>query len=270
VVVLCASTLGSTRILLNSANEQWPDGLGNASGVLGRYLMDHHFQSGARGSLPVRKGARPERANRPNGIYIPRFRNVYDRHPDYLRGFGYQGGEYVTIYEHAYRQPGFGSEWKESLRGANEASMSLGGFGETLAYEDNRVTLDPEVKDRWGIPVLKIDCTYRDNERKMNEDMAAQAAEMLEMAGCKDVTTYQNNPPPGFCIHEVGTARMGNDPKASFVNAFQQSHEIKNLFVMDGSSFVSIGCVNPTLTMMALAVRSSEYLIGEYRRGHLA
>jgi choline dehydrogenase-like flavoprotein len=270
VVVLCASTLGSTRILLASKSGGTPDGLANSSGLLGRYLTDHHFVSGARGAMPQRRGAKPERAYRPNGLYIPRFRNVKSKDADFLRGYGYQGGEYVTVYEHAYSQPGFGADWKESLRGQNLSSFTLTGFGETLPRYENRCTLDPEVKDKWGIPVLRFDCTFGDNETAMAKDMAAQAAAMLEAAGCEQVEPYRTTPPPGFCIHEVGTARMGDDPKTSVVTSFQQTHDVKNLFVMDGSSFVSIGCVNPTLTMMALTLRSSRWLGDAYKRGDLA
>jgi choline dehydrogenase-like flavoprotein len=270
VVVLCASTLGSTRILLASKSGGTAEGLGNSSGVLGRYLTDHHFVSGARGVIPQRRGAQPELAQRPNGIYIPRFRNVKTKDAEFLRGYGYQGGENVTVYEHAYSQPGFGAAWKESLRGQNVSRFTLTGFGETLPRYENRCTLDPEVKDKWGIPVLRFDCVFGENEAAMSKDMEARAAEMLEAAGCEQVEPYRTTPPPGFCIHEVGTARMGDDPKTSVVNAFQQTHDLKNLFVMDGSSFVSIGCVNPTLTMMALTVRSSRYLSEAYKRGELA
>jgi choline dehydrogenase-like flavoprotein len=269
LVVLCASTLASTRILLCSGGSEQPDGLANSSGTLGRYLMDHHFMSGARGALPQRRGARPELANRPNGIYIPRFKNLGTREPGFLRGYGYQGGENVTIYEHAYTSPGFGAEWKAAMREANVSTLQIGGWGEMLPRAENRVTLDPEVTDKWGIPVLRVDCAWGDNEKAMAADMAAEAQAMLEAAGCEQVEQFRLTPPPGFCIHEVGTARMGDDPKTSVVNAFQQTHDVANLFVMDGSSFVTIGCVNPTLTMMALTVRSCEHLVEQHRRGAL-
>ena len=269
VVVLAASTLASTRILLNSTGLDGQAGLGNSSGALGRYLMDHHFMSGAQGVLP-KLGRKPEQAQRPNGIYIPRFKNLETREKDYIRGFGYQGGENVTIYEHALANPGFGAEWKHAQRSANVSHMQIGAWGEMLPQAENRVTLDPETTDKWGIPVLHIDCAWGDNEKAMAKDMVAEAQAMLEATGVEEITPFRLMPPPGFCIHEVGTARMGNDPKTSVVNPFQQTHDVKNLFVMDGSSFVTIGCVNPTLTMMALTVRSSEFLARELRAGRLA
>ncbi len=268
VVILAASTLGSTRILLNSKGRDGEAGLANSSDALGRYLMDHHFMSGAQGVMP-KLSRKPERANRPNGIYIPRFKNLETKESDYIRGFGYQGGENVTVYEHAAANPGFGAEWKHAQRSANVAHMQIGAWGEMLAKPENRATLDSAQVDKWGIPVLHIDCEWGDNERKMAKDMVAEAVNMLEASGVEEVAKFQLTPPPGFCIHEVGTARMGADPKTSVVNEFQQTHDVDNLFVMDGSSFVSIGCVNPTLTMMALTVRSCEYLAGELTAGRL-
>ena len=269
IVVLCASTLESTRILFNSANDQHPNGLANSSGVLGHYLMDHYFAMGAGGVMPMRNGAKAERAKRPNGIYIPRFRNVDTREKNFIRGYGYQGGENVTVYEHAYSTPGFGSEFKESVRDASVSRIYLTGFCEMLAYKENRAELDPEVTDAWGIPVLHIDCKRGDNEEAMGKDAAEQAKAMLEAAGAEDVRSNASTAPPGFAIHEVGTARMGNDPKTSVLNKWNQTHDIKNLFVMDGSAFVSISCVNPTLTMMALTARACAYMVEEHKRGDL-
>jgi choline dehydrogenase-like flavoprotein len=270
IVVLAASTLASARLLLGSAEERFPAGLANSSGLVGHYLMDHIFAVGADGYLPLRRGAKPELARRPNGIYIPRFRNLASREPAFLRGYGYQGGESVTVYEHAYSMPGFGAEWKNQVRDGNLSRVSLTGFGEMLARYENRCYLDPKVKDLWGVPVLRIDVQHSDNEHAMARDMIEQAVAMLEAAGAESITTRTELPPPGFAIHEVGTARMGSDPKTSVLNPFLQSHDVKNLFVMDGSSYVSIGCVNPTLTMMALTARACEHLIGEAKRGNLA
>ena len=270
VVVLCASTLESTRILMNSSDERHPNGLGNSSGVLGHYLMDHFMYPGAEGVLKSRNGATREFANRPNGIYIPRFRNIDTKEKDFIRGYGYQGGEGVTVYEHAYATKGFGKGFKESVKKDTESRIRLVGFGEMLAKKENRVFLDSEVTDAWGIPVIRVDCEQGDNERKMAVDMKDQAVEMLEAAGVEVTSTNTTYPPPGFAIHEVGTARMGNDGKTSVLNPWCQSHDVKNLFVMDGSCFVSIGCQNPTLTMMALTARSCEYLVGEAKRGNLA
>ena len=273
VVVLCASTLASARILLNSRDHRWPDGLGNSSDVLGRYVMDHVYSVGARGHLPLRDGAKAELATRPNGIYIPRFQNLgtaASKKNGYLRGYGYQGGENVTIWEHAYSHPGFGAELKNAVKGSSVAYLGVGGFGEMLPRKENRATLDPEKRDAWDVPVLRVSVEHSDNERAMAKDIVEEAVAMLEAAGCEDITRDETPGPPGLCIHEVGTARMGDDPKTSYLNRFNQSHEIKNLYVMDGSCYVTVGCVNPTLTMMALAVRACEHLVGEYRRGNLA
>jgi choline dehydrogenase-like flavoprotein len=273
VVVLCASTLASARILLNSRDERWPDGLGNSSGVLGQYVMDHVYSVGARGHLPLRDGAKAELASRPNGIYIPRFQNLgtaASKKSTYLRGYGYQGGENVTVFEHAYSQPGFGAGFKAAVKSTSVASFGVAGFGEMLPRKENRVTLDPEKRDAWDVPVLRMEVEHSDNERAMARDIALEAVAMLEAAGCEDITTDTEPGPPGLCIHEVGTARMGDDPRTSYLNEFNQSHEIKNLYVMDGSCYVTVGCVNPTLTMMALAVRACEHLIGEHKRGNLA
>lgn len=270
IVVLCASTLESTRILFNSKNDRHPNGLANSSGVLGHYLMDHMYAIGAFGVMPD-LDRKPELANRPNGIYIPRFRNLHgDKRSDFIRGYGYQGGENVTVYEHAYGTKGYGASFKQAVRDGNESRVSLYGFGEMLPRKENRCYLDPEVKDAWDIPVLKIDCQHGDNERAMAKDIVDQAVVMLEAAGAEDISTSTVPAPPGFAIHEAGTARMGTDPKTSVLNQWNQAHDVKNLFVMDGSCFVSIACQNPTLTMMALTVRACEYMVDEHKRGNLA
>jgi choline dehydrogenase-like flavoprotein len=232
--------------------------------------MDHIFAVGADGYLPLRRGAKAELARRPNGIYIPRFRNLGTRESGFVRGYGYQGGESVTVFEHAYSMPGFGAEWKNRVQSETLARVSLTGFGEMLARYENRCYLDPEVKDAWGVPVLRIDCRHSDNERAMARDMIEQAVAMMEAAGVEEIETRTELPPPGFAIHEVGTARMGLDPRTSVLDPYLRTHDVKNLFVMDGSCYVSIGCVNPTLTMMALTARACEHLIGEARRGDLA
>ena len=267
IVILAASTLASARLLFTSAEDRFPNGLANSSGLVGHYLMDHIFAVGADGYLPLRKGAKAELAKRPNGVYIPRFRNVKDKQSKFIRGYGYQGGESVTVFEQAYSMPGFGADWKERVKTDTLARVSLTGFGEMLANRDNRCYLDPEKKDAWGIPALRVDVQHGDNEAAMAQDMIEQAVVMLEKAGAEQITTRTTLPPPGFAIHEVGTARMGTDPKTSVLTPFLQTHDIKNLFVMDGSSYVSIGCVNPTLTMMALTVRACENLVAEAKRG---
>lgn len=269
VVVLCASTLASTRILLNSAE----GGLANDSDCLGRYVMDHIYATGVRGTLEARAGATPERANRPNGIYVPRFQNLKDpatKNSNYLRGYGYQGGESITTWQHGNGLAGFGADFKKQVESSTVSSIGLGGFGEILPRADNRVSLDPDATDKWGVPVLRMNCTLGSNEYAMVQDIIDEGRAMLEALGCTDITQNTEPAPIGSGIHEVGTARMGDDPKTSYLNQYQQSHAVKNLFVMDGSCYVSVGCVNPTLTMMALALRSTEYLVDQHKRGELA
>ncbi len=268
-VILCASTLESARIMLNSNSWRYPNGLANSSGVLGHYLMDHVTGGGASGVLPVLKGVKDTRGNRPNGIYIPRFRNISDRHPDFLRGYGYQGGSQEVKWGHAMDIPGFGAAFKHSVRETRPWQISLGGFGEQLPQFDNYCELDKDRVDAWGIPILHITSAYGDNERKMVDDMAQAAGEMLEATGCADISVTSEISVPGLAIHEVGTARMGEDPKTSVLNQYEQAHDISNLFVMDGSAYPSSACQNPTITFMALASRSCDYLVQEFRAGRL-
>ena len=268
-VLLCASTLESARIMLNSNSGRYPNGLANSSGVLGHYLMDHVMGGGASGVLPVLKGVKDTRGNRPNGIYIPRFRNIHDRHHDFLRGYGYQGGSQEVKRGHAMDIPGFGAAFKQSVRETRPWQISLGGFGEQLAQFDNYCELDKDRVDAWGIPILHITSAYGDNERKMVGDMAQAAGEMLEATGCEDIRIENEISVPGLAIHEVGTARMGNDRKTSVLNQYEQAHDISNLFIMDGSAYPSSACQNPTITFMALASRSCDYLVEEFRAGRL-
>jgi choline dehydrogenase-like flavoprotein len=271
-VVLCAQALESTRILFNSANKDHEAGLANSSGVLGHYLMDHHSSAGAFGILtnltePVKIGP----PSRPNGIYVIRFRNTKtsEQQKDFIRGYGFQGGGgggYPNFWS-----PGFGAAWKKAILAASPSYIQLGGFGETLARFENHAKIDPDGKvDAWGIPVLQVSMTFGDNEKAMMKDMAATAAEMIEAAGGTMVQqNIDTNAVPGWGIHEVGTARMGHDPKTSVLNAFCQTHDVKNLYVMDGSGFVSIACQNPTLTIMALAVRATDHLLEEMKTGSI-
>lgn len=269
-VLLCASTIESTRILFNSANDQFPGGLGNSSGVLGHYIMDHLIGPGATGTFPELAGRKREDPERPNGIYLIRFRNIDTKEDKFIRGYAYQGGMNVQVAEHAYATKGFGAQFKRSVKENNPTTLMLAGFGEMLPRWDNTVTINDAVRDAWDIPVAHIDCTFSDNERAMAKDMEASGREMLELAGAENISSFSFLPPPGFAIHEVGTARMGNDPKTSFLNKFNQSHDIKNLFVCDGSAFVSMANQNPTLTMMALTARACDYLVEEKRSGALA
>ena len=268
VVFLCASTLGSTQVLLNSTSASFPDGLANSSGVLGHYLMDHCFQSGAGGRFPGLED-KYYRGRRPNGIYIPRFRNVTEQHPGFLRGYAYQGGASRQGWSSVGKRPGFGAAFKQSLRTPGPWMMNLGGFGEMLPHRENTVTLDPEVVDAWGMPVLRIDCAYGNNEKRMLTDMGESAAEMLEAAGVVDIEIYNNNAPPGLCIHEMGTARMGRDPRSSVLNGNNQSHDIPNLFVTDGACMASTACQNPSLTYMALTARAAQFAVKQLEQGTL-
>jgi choline dehydrogenase-like flavoprotein len=267
VVIVCAQALESARILLNSA----PGGLGNSSGVLGHYLMDHLWVAGgAAGMFPDAPAPKPSLSNprRPNGIYAIRMHNTASgpRHKDFIRGFGYQGGGSTTFNMNA---PGFGAAFKKGVLDP-VTSVNLAGFGEMLARYDNFVEIDPNTVDVYGIPALRITVSWGENEKKMIPAMAQTAAEMMEAAGAKNVFPFSfPNRVPGYGIHEMGTARMGSDPKTSYLNQYLQSHDVRNLFVMDASSFVSGGCQNPTLTIMALAVRGCDYVMEEMKKGNL-
>ncbi len=270
VVVLCAQALESARILLNSANEQAPNGLANSSGVLGHYLMDHLWVAGgASGAFPDLPGD-PSlgAAHRPNGTYLIRFRNTAngERSKKFVRGYGFQGGGASNF---NFGAPGFGEDYKRRLK-EGQTAVALVGFGECLPYFENYIEIDKNVVDVYGIPVLHINMAWGENEKAMIPDMAESAGEMMEAAGAKNVQPFAAlDRVPGFGIHEVGVARMGEDPKKSVLNQYQQTHDINNLFVMDGSGFPSSACQNPTLTIMALAVRSTEYLMEELKKGNL-
>jgi choline dehydrogenase-like flavoprotein len=266
VVVLAAQALESTRILLNSRE----GGLANSSGVLGHYLMDHISGGGAAAEFPDLAGPAmgPDSPRRPNGIYLMRFRNLpgQPQAQDFLRGYGYQGGGSTGRRGNA---PGFGAAYKVALQ-ETATTFSLGGFGECLPHRDNHVAIDPDVVDAWGIPVLRVSMRWHDNELALRRDMALHAAEMLDALGGRNVQMRLNERQvPGFGIHEVGTARMGVDPKQSVLNQFQQAHEVTNLFVTDGAGFPSIACQNPTLTIMALTVRSCDHMLDEMKKGNL-
>ncbi|HYO80787.1 MAG TPA: GMC family oxidoreductase [Bryobacteraceae bacterium] len=264
VVLLCASTLESTRLLLNSQK----GGLANSSGALGHYLMDHIYGGGAAGEMPMLR-ANPWYGppRRPNGIYIPRFRNVKETTTNgFIRGYGYQGGSTPAF---AMNAPGFGVEFKNAVREQGRWNTNLGVWGECLARYENFVEIDNEKTDAWGIPTLKINMKWSDNELKIFEDARQQAAEMLTAAGATNVHVTGRPSVPGFCIHEIGTARMGSDPKKSVLNGYCQTHDVKNLFVTDGAAWVSSACQNPTLTMMALTLRSCDYIVDAMKKGNL-
>ena len=267
-VILCAQALESTRILLNSSTREYPNGLANSSGALGRYLMDHVTGGGATGYLPEMK-IRPDanEPQRPNGIYIPRFRNTPSgkKHSQFIRGYGYQGGGGA---EFNFSAQGYGTKFKDAVK-EGVYSIGMGAFGESLARWDNHCEIDSNLKDAWGIPALRISMTHGDNEAALMEDAATQGAEMLEAAGAKDIKVQARVEMPGMAIHELGTARMGTDPKKSVLTPYNQTHDVKNLFVMDGASFVSSACQNPTLTMMAITVRACANLIDRFRKNEV-
>jgi len=268
VVILCAQTQESTRILFNSASREHSSGLANSSGVLGHYLTAHVRSGGGNGELPA-LGEKPSMGgpSKPVGIYIARFRNLKGEPAakNFLRGFGYEGGSNIDF---NWRAPGFGDAYKNALR-EPRVNFDMTGFGEVLPRWENRVELDPAIRDIYGIPVVKIYMKDSDNERAMIKDMGDSAGEMLEAAGAKNIRTYANPSAPRWALHEAGTARMGADPKKSVLNQFQQAHDVKNLFVMDASGFASNPCQNPTLTIMTLCVRSCDYLMGEMKRGEI-
>lgn len=271
VVILAASCLESTRLLLNSRSASRPNGAANSSGVVGHYFCEHVMGPGASGTLPSRVGTAPTLDDgRPQNTYIVRFRNVTDKHPGFIRGYGFQGASGAAEYPaNAAETPGFGASFKKAVRDTYPARISYGGFGEVLARKENRVFLDPQVKDAWGIPALAFDYRFSDNEMKMAEDMADTAEEMLRAAGATDIRVRRDVLTEGWSIHEMGTARMGTDPKTSVTNSFGQTHDTKNLFVVDGAIFVSASCQNPTWMIMALCWRAMDYLKDEMKKGNL-
>ncbi len=270
VIFLCASAVASTFILLNSRSDRFPQGFGNDSGELGHNLMDHHFKVGAAG-ISDRFADRYFRGNRPNGIYIPRFRNLdaATRRKDYLRGFGYQGSASRLDWARPIRELSFGAGLKTDLIRPGPWRFGIGAWGECLPYHRNRLYLNSAVRDKWGQPTVTFDCAWQENELAMRKDMQAAAVEMLEAAGLRDVRGFDDGSAPGLCIHEMGTARMGRDPRTSVLNAWNQVHAAPNVFVTDGACMTSNSCVNPSLTYMALTARACDHAIAEMKRNHL-
>lgn len=273
IVILGASTLESTRILLNSKSRLHPNGLANSSGVLGHYLHDHTWGVSFTGLVKSMKGREIiNEDGRPQGTYIPAFRNLdkASKQQKYIRRFGYQCGSGAGIFPgHAKLLPGFGADFKRDVLAWHPALVRMSAFGEVLARRENHVSIDPDLKDAWGIPSLRIDIAYGENEQALTNDAIECAHEMFDAARVELLTENREMFAPGHSIHEVGTARMGNDPKTSVLNKFNQAHDVKNLFVVDGSCFVSSGCVNPTLTILALAMRASDYMVEQAKRGEL-
>lgn len=269
IVFVCASTLNSAWLLMNSATDIWPAGLGSSSGELGHNLIDHQCKAGARGRMDGFDD-RVVYGRRPGSCYLPRFRNLPGDGPrSYLRGFGYQGGAARGAYGKEIPELGIGVPFKENLMEPGPWSVYIGGFGEILPRHKNCATLDRTTKDKWGLPVLALDCQLGENEEKMRTDMRNDAVEMLEAVGVKDVKPYDNGYTFGSGIHEMGTARMGRDPKTSVLNRHNQVWDALNVFVTDGSCMASASCVNPSLTYMALTARAADYAVGEIKRGNL-
>jgi choline dehydrogenase-like flavoprotein len=265
VVFLNASALNSAWILMNSATDVWPDGLGSSSGELGHNVMDHHFRVGASGKAEGYDD-KYVYGKRPNGIYVVRYRNIGDDKRDYVRGFGYQGSASRQGWGRDIAEMSIGAAYKDALCEPGQWNMGINGFGETLPYHENRIYLDKSKKDKWGLPVLAMDVEIKDNERKMRKDMMNDAVEMLTAAGLKDVKGFDNDYAPGMGIHEMGTARMGRDPKTSVLNANNQMWDAPNVYITDGACMTSASCVNPSLTYMALTARAADHAVKELKK----
>jgi len=269
VIFLCASTVGTLQVLLNSTSETFKNGFANSSGVLGRYVMDHHTRIGAMGRMP---GFEEDyfAGRRPNGIYVARYANLDNRTDgEFVRGYGYQGQSTRSSWTRALGGNSFGSNLKDELRQPGDWYLRLQGFGEHLPSADNRVTLHPSKTDPLGIPQVHMDVRWGDNEAKMRVAMKRDAIAMLEAAGAVDIEPFEGEAIPGHCIHEMGGARMGNDPSESVLNKFNQCHDVANVFATDGSAFASVACQNPSLTFMALTARAVDYAAERMKEGNL-
>ncbi|MEI5985641.1 MULTISPECIES: GMC oxidoreductase [Sphingobacterium] len=270
VIFVCASAFNSTWVLMNSATDVWEGGLGSSSGELGHNAMDHHFRLGAGGKV---EGFEDKYTfgRRPTGLYVPRFVNVPGdtKKRDYVRGFGYQGSGSRGRWSGEIAEMAVGGAWKDAMCEPGNWGVGFTAFGEILPYHENRIFLDKTVKDKWGLPVLSMDMEIKDNEHKMRKDMTEEMKEMLESIGVKDVYTYDSGYNFGMGIHEMGTARMGRDPKTSVLNGNNQVWDAKNVFVTDGASMTSAGCVNPSLTYMALTARAVDFAVSELKKGNL-
>jgi len=270
IIFLNAGTLNSTLIMLNSPSDRFPNGFGNDSGELGHNLMDHHFRVGGDAAVDGFTD-KYYKGRKPSGFYMPRFRNLdaASRHKDFLRGYGYQGGAGREGWWRAIAEAGAGGEWKDKWQNPGGWSIGMLAFGECLPYHENKISLNTAKIDPFGLPTLNIDCEWKENELAMRKDMVSSAAEMLEAAGYKDVTTYSTGGNPGLGIHEMGTARMGKDPKTSVLNEWNQVHACKNVFVTDGACMTSSACQNPSLTYMALTARAADHAVKELNKQNL-
>ncbi|MDT0647314.1 GMC family oxidoreductase [Zunongwangia sp. F260] len=268
VIFLCASTVASSSILLQSKSDRFPDGMGNDSGELGHNLMDHHFRVGASAKFDGMEDYY-YKGRKPNGIYLPRFRNVNGSdNLGFTRGYGYQGGASRGNWEESIAEAAYGQELKEAISKPGGWTMGLLGFGETLPYHDNKMFLDYDKTDEWGLPTVTFDAEFKENELKMRKDMQEQAVAMLEKGGFKDISAYDELGAPGLGIHEMGTARMGRDPKTSVLNGNNQIHEVPNVYVTDGSFMTSAGCQNPSLTYMAMTARAVDHASKNFKKSN--
>ena len=270
VIFVCASTVGSTSILMQSKSNRFPNGMGNDSEELGHNLMDHHFKVGARAKCDD-FGDKYYIGRRPGGINIPKFRNIggSTNRKDFLRGYGYQGGASRGNYNDLIAELSYGKDLKEAVLSPGGWNVGLSGFGEILPYHDNKMYLNYNKLDKWGLPTVTFDAHIRENEINMRKDMKSQAVEMLEKAGFKNVRSTETRYDLGLGIHEMGTARMGREPKTSVLNKFNQIHSVKNVFVTDGSAMTSAGNVNPSLTYMALTARAVNHAVGELNKKNI-
>ena len=270
VIFLCASAVPTTSILLQSKSDRFPNGMGNDSGELGHNIMDHHFKAGATGTY---NGFEDKyyTGRRPNGIYIPRFRNIGGDtdQKDFLRGYGYQGGASRTDWTEMVREMSHGANLTKSIVKPGGWRMGLMGFGETLPYHENKMYLDYEKTDKWGLPTVTFDAEFKENELNMRKDMIAQGMEMLENAGFTDIEVMDDIGGIGLGIHEMGTARMGRYPRTSVLNKYNQIHSVKNVFVTDGAAMTSAANQNPSLTYMALTARAANYAVDQLNKQNL-
>jgi len=268
IVFLNASALNSAWVLMNTATDLWPAGLGSSSGELGHNIMDHHYNLGASGRVEGYADVNPY-GRRANGFYITRFANLYGDKRDFLRGYGYQGSASRQGWSREIAEMNIGGPFKEALTEPGSWTIGATAFGEILPYHENKITLDKTVKDKWGLPVLSMDAEMKENELKMRKDMVTDLVTMFEASGIKDIHTYDTGHAMGHGIHEMGTARMGNDPKTSVLNGNNQVWDAKNVFVTDGAAMTSSACQNPSLTYMALTARAADFAVAELKKGNL-
>jgi choline dehydrogenase-like flavoprotein len=270
VIFLCASSIASTSILMQSKSDRFPNGMGNDSDQLGRNIMDHHLGVGASGKFDGFDD-KYYKGRRPNGVYVPRFRNLGgdSNRSDYKRGFGYQGSASRGDWEEAVAELSHGKDLKDAILKPGGWTLGLGGFGEVLPYEDNRFTMDYENLDQWGLPTVTFDAGFKENELNMRKDMMQSAADMLEKAGARDIKTFDKETALGLGIHEMGTARMGRDRKTSVLNGNNALHDVPNVYVTDGSFMTSSGCVNPSLTYMAFTARAANHAAEQLKKGNI-